>query len=183
MDSLTGTFLVASPHLTDSNFVKTAVLMLRHEEAGSLGVVVNRPGDKTVRQVWEMIEAAPCDNDQAVFQGGPVPGPLIAVHNASQLAEQEILPGLYMTMQRAAVDKLVRLSEPQFRLFSGNAGWAGGQLEGEIKVGGWLRCPATIRDVFSDPDDLWDRLAARIGLAIAAPQIDASQIPKDPRVN
>lgn len=183
MSSLTGHFLVASPHLTDPNFAKTAVLMLRHEEAGALGVIVNRPGGKTVREVWELIEAAPCDCDEPVYQGGPVPGPMIAVHTAQKLAEQEILPGLYTSMQRDTVDQLVRQDETHFRLFSGNSGWGGGQLEGELEVGGWLKWPAAVADVFSAPDDLWDRLTSKIGVSIAAPKIDPRQIPKDPRLN
>ncbi|MDC0937196.1 YqgE/AlgH family protein, partial [Pirellulales bacterium] len=155
MDSLAGHFLVASPHLTDPSFARTAILMLQHEDEGALGVIVNRVADKTVREVWEMIEADPCDCDEPIYQGGPVPGPLVAVHTSAELAEHEVLPGLFTSMQRDAVDIIVRRSDLQFRLFSGNSGWAGGQLEGELKVGGWLRWPASVEDIFSDPDDLW----------------------------
>lgn len=181
--SLAGNFLVASPYLTDPNFTKTAVLMLQHEEGGALGVVVNRPADKTVREVWEMIDADPCDSDAIIYQGGPVPGPLVAVHTHPDLAEHEVLPGLYTTIERDAVDQVVRHEAGQFRLFSGNSGWGSGQLEGELKVGGWLKWPASIEDVFSDPETLWERLTSKIGVSIIAPQIDPKRVPKDPRMN
>ena len=181
--SLAGHFLVASPHLTDPNFNKTAVLMLQHEEQGALGVIVNRPADKTVREVWEMIDADPCDCDDVIYQGGPVPGPLVAVHTLSKLAEHEVLPGLYTSIERDAVDQVVRQAKCQFRLFSGNSGWAGGQLEGELEVGGWLKWPASVDEFFSDPETLWDRLTSKIGVSILAPKIDPKQVPKDPRMN
>ena len=55
-----------------------------------------------------------------------------------------------------------------FRLFVGYAGWAGGQLDGELEAGGWLTTPATCADVFSNQDDLWNRVSRRIGLDILA---------------
>ena len=57
MKSLAGQFLVASPHLKDPNFSRTVVLMLQHEEQGALGVIINRPGDKTVddRAVYDLL--------------------------------------------------------------------------------------------------------------------------------
>ena len=50
--------------------------------------------------------------------------------------------------------RLVEQDQQPFRLFVGYAGWAGGQLESELEVGGWLTTPATCDDVFSEADDL-----------------------------
>src|SRR5689334_3280085 len=150
MNSLAGQFLVASPHLRDPNFARTVVLMLQHEEQGALGVVINRPGDKTVDEIWEMIDSTPPGCPELVYVGGPVPGPLIALHDQSRLGEREILPKLYMSMQKDAIDQLVKKQNANFRLFSGHSGWGGGQLEGELTVGGWLISPAEVTDVFGD---------------------------------
>ena len=38
-----GRFLVADAKLRDPNFVETVVLLLRYDEEGSMGVVMNRP--------------------------------------------------------------------------------------------------------------------------------------------
>src|SRR4029079_3302427 len=108
MKSLAGQFLVASPHLRDPNFAHSVVLMLPREEQGALGVVINRPGDKTVDEVWEMIGSEPCGCGQLVHVGGPVPGPLIALHDQKKHSEREILPKLYMSMQKDAIDAIVR---------------------------------------------------------------------------
>ena len=183
MTSLSGNFLVASPHLKDPNFVRTVVLMIQHGEQGALGVVLTRPGDKSVRQVWEMIEFPPVECDDQIFVGGPVSGPLIAVHTCPEGSDYEILPGLFVSTHNESVDSLVRNDEAAFRLFSGHAGWGGGQLEGELEVGGWLRTTATVDDVFSDYETLWQRVARRIGLEIIAPGVEAQHIPDDPSVN
>lgn len=43
VSSLTGRLLVATPALADPNFERAVVLLLDHDEEGSLGVVLNRP--------------------------------------------------------------------------------------------------------------------------------------------
>jgi putative transcriptional regulator len=183
MKSLAGQFLVASPHLRDPNFARSVVLMLQHEEQGALGVVLNRPGDKTVDEVWEMIDSEPCGSSELVHVGGPVPGPLIAIHNQSKFAEKEILPKVFMSMQKDSIDLVVRRTGAKFRLFSGHAGWGGGQLENEMRVGGWLTWPAQAVDVFSDPELLWKSVCEKIGRKIIAPNIPPERIPKDPGMN
>lgn len=183
MNSLAGHFLVASPHLRDPNFTRTVVLMLQHEEQGALGVVINRPGDKTVDDVWTMIESKPPGRHDVVFVGGPVPGPLIAIHDQRHLSEREILPRLYMSMQKDAIDELVKKEKANFRLFSGHSGWGGGQLEGELTVGGWLTTPADAADVFSDYETVWKTVCGRIGRRIIAPNIPEERLPIDPELN
>lgn len=183
MKSLAGQFLVASPHLQDPNFAKSVVLMLQHEEEGALGIVVNRPGDKTVDEVWELIGNEPCGCSEPVYVGGPVPGPLIAIHDQRQHAEKEVLPELYMSMQKDALDALVRNEGAKFRLFSGNSGWGGGQLENEMRVGGWLTWPASAIDVLADHEELWKSLCARISRKIVAGDIPPERLPENPEMN
>ncbi|MGW2110511.1 YqgE/AlgH family protein, partial [Streptomyces sp. NPDC001948] len=43
VSSLTGRLLVATPALADPNFDRAVVLLLDHDDEGSLGVVLNRP--------------------------------------------------------------------------------------------------------------------------------------------
>ena len=43
MESLQGYFLLASPHLSDGNFFRSVVFMLRHDDEGALGLVLTRP--------------------------------------------------------------------------------------------------------------------------------------------
>ncbi|RIK76942.1 MAG: YqgE/AlgH family protein [Planctomycetota bacterium] len=183
MKSLAGHFLVASPYLRDPNFAQSVVLMLQHEAQGALGVILNRPGDKTVDEVWKMIGGEPVGCDQFVHVGGPVPGPLIALHDQEELSEREILPQLFMSMHKDAIDVLVQREAARFRLFSGNSGWGGGQLENEMKAGGWLTSPASADLVFSDPEALWKTVCGDIGRRIMVPDLPPERLPKDPGLN
>ena len=181
--SLAGHFLVASRYLRDPNFAQSVVLMIHHDHQGAMGVVINRPSDKTVRDVWDMIGNDPCDRDDYIYVGGPVPGPLVALHRLEPFSDHEVLPGLYVSTQRDAVDKIVRKKGVPLRLCSGNAGWGSGQLEGEMEAGGWLSTRATVDDVFADHELIWKTVTQRIGLEIMAPDVDSEHVPPDPSLN
>ncbi|OEU97566.1 hypothetical protein AN217_06435 [Streptomyces qinglanensis] len=71
VSSLTGRLLVATPVLADPNFDRAVVLLLDHDEEGSLGVVLNRPTPVDVSDILEPW-AALAGEPGVVFQGGPV---------------------------------------------------------------------------------------------------------------
>lgn len=71
VSSLTGRLLVATPVLADPNFDRAVVLLLDHDEEGSLGVVLNRPTPVDVGDILEPW-AALTGEPGVVFQGGPV---------------------------------------------------------------------------------------------------------------
>jgi putative transcriptional regulator len=181
--SLTGHFLVASRYLRDPNFVRSVVLMIQHTNEGAMGVVINRPAEKTVSDVWEMIGNDPCDRDDLIYIGGPVPGPLVAVHTLEAFSEHQVLPGVYVSTHKDALDLMVRRKDLSLRLYTGNAGWGSGQLEGELEVGGWLTTEATREEIFADPQTVWKSVTERIGLEIMAPHIDEKLVPPDPSLN
>ena len=182
MESLAGSLLIASRHLRDPNFAQSVVLMVQHDEEGALGVVLNRPGDKAIADVWEDTGHEPSDNRQPIHVGGPVPGPLMAVHTIEELAQTEILSGVFFSTHKEALDYLVRQEQP-FRLFAGHAGWGGGQLEEEMEIGGWLTTDATKEDVFRDPATLWKDVTQRVGLQIIAPSVQSRHVPENPNWN
>jgi putative transcriptional regulator len=181
--TLAGNFLVASRYLRDPNFARAVVLMIHHNDEGAMGVVINRPSEKTVREVWEMIGNDPCDRDDSIFVGGPVPGPIIAVHAQEAFSEHQVLPGLFVSTHRDALDLIVRKKDQPMRLYSGHAGWGSGQLEGELEAGGWLSTRATKEDVFADHETIWKTVTQRIGLEIMAPDLDFEHVPPDPSMN
>ena len=181
--SLTGHFLVASRYLRDPNFARSVVLMIAHSDEGAMGVVINRPADKTIREVWEMIDYDACDRDDRIYIGGPVPGPLVAVHTLEPFSEREVLPGVFVATHRDALDLIVRREDVPLRLYSGHAGWGSGQLEGELEAGGWLTTEATKDDIFADHETIWKSVTQRIGLEIMAPDLDDKHVPPDPSFN
>jgi len=182
-DSLKGQLLIAVPQLGDSNFTRSVVLMLEHDDEGALGVVLNRPSNTSIGELWEHVCDEPCDCPQPVDLGGPVAGPLIALHEDSLLSESDILPGVFMATQKEMLEQLVHQSETAFRVFSGYAGWDAGQLEKELEAGGWLTRAAEGRIVFSQDQNLWKTVGREITDDVLQSALNINHIPDDPSLN
>ncbi|MHB0956039.1 MAG: YqgE/AlgH family protein [Pirellulaceae bacterium] len=183
MKSLQGHFLVASPHLADPNFFRSVVLMIQHDEEGAFGVVLNRPTNNTIADLWKLITELPCENRDPIHVGGPVAGPLIAIHSDVVHSEMEITQGVYFASSKDSIIEIVTKPRGPVRLFVGYSGWAAGQLDGELAAGGWLTEAATHEDIFSSQADLWNRVSRRIGLEILSPTIKHLRVPDDPSMN
>jgi putative transcriptional regulator len=183
MKSLQGQFLIASPHLADTNFYKGVVLMIKHDEEGALGLILNRPTENTVAEVWKLVSEKDVDCPEPIFFGGPVKGPLVALHKLKSAAEAEVLPGIYFAANKDKLQKLVRQSTKPFRFFVGYAGWSGGQLEAELSAGGWLTSKANKKLIFQPADDLWEQVTRTIGESILQKAIKPRHVPADPSLN
>lgn len=183
MRSLRGQLLVAVPGLPDQNFWRTVVLMIRHDEDGGFGLILNRPTSRTVAEIWNLIAKKPCDCDQTVHLGGPVPGTVLALHTMRSCSEDEILPGVYLATRLERLNRIVRHPDRPFRLYAGYSGWAAGQLEGELEQGGWLTLEASYDYVFGDPDTLWKKAAEAVGQQIVEPLLTRVRTPADPSQN
>lgn len=162
---LCGHYLIAGRRLRDPNFYKSVVLIVEHSSDGAMGLVVNRPSSVTVAHALSEHFHLP-ETDDVVYVGGPVePAALFVLHNAPDLdeAERPVVPGVYVGSSAAAFENVVRSaadgeeSSVQFRIFSGCAGWAPGQLEGELARGDWHIVPATAESLFDCcPYEMWD---------------------------
>ena len=183
VESLRAHLLVAVPQLPDTNFYRTVVLMIQHDEEGAFGVVLNRPSEVTIADIWEKVTSHPCDRADPINLGGPVQGPLLAVHTDVACAENEIMSGVYLASDRDYLEKLVQQRTHVFRIFSGYSGWGGGQLEGELEAGGWLTTPATRNYIFGNDEDLWKTVAQNIGREILFDKLNIRRAPRDPSMN
>lgn len=183
MLSLQGQFLIASPHLDDSNFVRAVLLMVQHDEEGAFGLILNREFEQPLSDVLSPDFGDEWNCERPVYVGGPVPGPLIAIHNCEEFAEQSVIPGVYLSARREAMDALIQEPFCELRVFHGYSGWGGGQLEDELEAGGWLVATASSEEVFSDTEELWSRIARRINLDILTGSTNLKHVPDDPSWN
>ncbi len=181
--SLTGNFLIAVPALADPNFFRTAVLLFQHSESGAAGVVINRRTNVKICDLGDEFASVADNDDRFVYAGGPVEGPVLAVHTSLVLAEMPIVTGLYLSSDKNNLIKLAAQRQDPCRFFANYSGWGDKQLESEIEAGGWLTAPASIEDVFqSDEEVLWQSLCEKVGRSIMlSPQ--AAQINQDPGNN
>jgi putative transcriptional regulator len=167
----------------DGNFFSSVVLMIKHDEEGAFGVVLNRPTANTVQDIWQMVGEEPTNCTHPIYLGGPVGGPLVALHRLKSCAEAEVMPGIYFAAHKDQLRKIVSQTKSAFRFFTGYAGWAGGQLEDEMEAGGWLTMPASKELVFYKQDDLWDHVASAIGAEVLGAAIKTRHVPDDPSLN
>jgi putative transcriptional regulator len=183
MAFLRGHLLIAAPRLVDPNFRRTVVLIILHDEQGAFGVVLNRPADSTLAELWEALGEPPCDRQQPVFVGGPVAGPVLALHSRAEDSEREVVPGVHFSAHKEQLDRIVRQTETPFLILTGYSGWGAGQLERELQDGGWMTLPATAADVFGDPEQLWAQAIQRVGRQITDPLLGRVPPPHDPSAN
>ena len=158
-----GTVLVASPALSDPNFMRTVVYLLDHNADGTLGLIINRPLDVGLGELWEGCPDE-LEEQQLCAEGGPVErhrGLLIHgfadVNDAYQLAE-----GIAVGGDPDELHARTRDDDGSHgpRLFLGHAGWGEGQLADEVAVGSWLVRSGNPLLLLNPrpPEDLWNEL-------------------------
>lgn len=185
MKSLKGHLLVATPELLDPNFHKTVVLMFEHNEQGAAGVVINRPIEATVSDIAEQVFQEHFEWEKSLSLGGPVSGPLMLLHSEADLADQEILPGVFSTIEADKVREILRRRADPCLIVANYAGWGPGQLESEIAQDSWITTPASPDLVFqADVSELWETVFEGKG---AQPNIlqmlRLKEVPDDPTLN
>ncbi|MEM9586275.1 MAG: YqgE/AlgH family protein [Planctomycetota bacterium] len=88
MTNVSGRLLIASPYLTDGNFLRSVVFMVRHDSEGAFGVSINRPTERRFRDLVELSSpVGMLRQDDHLFLGGPVGGPILALHAMAGLGE------------------------------------------------------------------------------------------------
>ncbi|MBX6316498.1 MAG: YqgE/AlgH family protein [Isosphaeraceae bacterium] len=186
MKSLKGHLLIAAPSLLDPNFVRTVLLMLEHNEEGAAGIILNRPTDAEVTQIISQVfpDQEEFEWDKAIHLGGPVPGPLMVIHTMADLADQEILDGVYSCIDATKVQEIIRRRAEPSLIVANYAGWGPGQLEAEMEQDSWLTLPASVEHIFwSEAGDLWDGIVKQIHSARLAQLLGIRHFPADPSVN
>ncbi len=162
--SLAGQLLIATPSMGDPRFERTVILMVRHDKDGAFGIVINRPiAERPFAELLGMLgdKDAPVAGTVRIFAGGPVQPELgFVVHSADYRAPQTIaIDGrVAVTSSREILRDIGGGRGPAKSLFAfGYAGWAPGQLEGELKQQSWVIAPAEQKLVFDeDRDKVWD---------------------------
>ncbi|MBI4238850.1 MAG: YqgE/AlgH family protein [Deltaproteobacteria bacterium] len=182
--------LIAMPQLADPNFHRTVVLLAEFRPGGSYGVVINRPLEQTLGAVQSNdVELAPQYQTAPLWFGGPVnPRQALLISNLRPGAEDELPEfddtssswtdsdadgagilllgnGLALANGKAMlVDYSCDLLGDIFKVVAGYAGWAGQQLDEELRAGSWLIAPMDKDLIFSAPDTMWDRALRTLGV-------------------
>jgi putative transcriptional regulator len=107
----------------------------------------------------------------------------MALHDSLALAEMQVVPGVFFSMQRQNIQALLERKNSICRIFTGYSGWGNGQLEGELEAGGWLSLAGSSELVFGEPDSLWRHVCEKIGTGIILPNRRNGSPPAAPEWN
>jgi putative transcriptional regulator len=144
-DNLTGQLLVATPEMRDPRFVETVIYIVKHDREGTFGLVINRPLAKGPLE--DLLKGFGIENPEAkgeiiIHYGGPVtPRAGFVLHSDDVLLEEsaKVANGIAMTSDPKLIEAMAQGKGPRQSLFiMGYAGWARGQLEGELMAGSWF---------------------------------------------
>lgn len=167
--TLAGQLLIAAPEMGDPRFSHTVILIVRHNADGAFGLVLNRPVEE--RSIASLLEAIGADSAGVagklpIYAGGPVdPRVGFVVHSADYRRPETLAVDAHVavTSSPEILRDLGRGKGPKKSLVTfGYAGWAPGQLEGELAHNDWYLAPEDPKLVFdADRDKLWDLAMAR----------------------
>lgn len=169
---LANQFLIALPGLGDPHFARSVVLLCQHDADGAMGVLVNRPSEYTLGEVFRQMGIA-CSDDELcgrrVLAGGPVhPERGFVLHGGERSWDSSlaVADDLYVTTSRDVLEAMANGEGPSRSVVAlGCAGWGAGQLEHELAENSWLTVPADREVLFDLPlDARWQSAAGRIGV-------------------
>jgi len=169
---LTDHFLIAMPSLGDPNFFRTVTYICTHTEEGAMGIIINRPMDVQLGEIFEHMEIEVSDetsNQVPVFEGGPVQRERGFVIHRPVGTWDAMLPinsHLGITTSRDIIAAIANGKGPSdFLVALGYAGWSAGQLEDEMAENAWLSTPADRHIIFDMPyEKRWEAAAKKIGI-------------------
>jgi putative transcriptional regulator len=174
--NLTNQFLIAMPGMGDGNFAGTVVYMCEHNDKGALGLVINRPIDINLKNLFEKVDLTLDREDLAstpVYFGGPVQTERGFVLHESLDTEGghynstlKIVEGLEMTTSRDVLEALSNGAGPRKVFITlGYSGWSAGQLEEELGRNGWLTVDAEPDIIFNTPvEQRYDKALSLLGI-------------------
>lgn len=156
------------PQLQDPNFEKSVVLMVEHNAAGSMGIVINRQSKLTIGELGrnQHLAVSQLRENQPICVGGPVdPYRGFVLHDSTEVEERtELLPGLFLSVTSEALAPLLQNDDATLRLCLGYAGWGAGQVERELELGSWLFTEASTEVALStESGQIWNRVIKGMG--------------------
>jgi len=164
-----GQLLVATPEMRDPRFAEAVIYMVKHNGAGAMGLVINRPLAKG--PVKDLLQGFGIENEDAkgeiiIHYGGPVSANIgFVLHSDDVMLDdsERVKDGIAMTVDPKLIEAMARGTGPRESLvLFGYAGWAPGQLEGELEAGAWHVVPADKTLVFSkEADKKWQQAMDR----------------------
>ena len=159
-----GMFLVARDGMPDPRFRESVILLVQHDGGGSGGLVINRPSRLGLGELFaDQPDFAGMSGQ--LYYGGPVsPSSLVVLTDAVEALPEESVPVIDKELYVTGILQMnswlsTQKKTPQYRVYTGYAGWGPGQLASEIARGDWRVLPGDVEAVFTEEvSSLWHNL-------------------------
>jgi len=164
----TGNILIASKSITDGIFNKTVILLTHYDQDGAAGLIINRPSKSSLKEA--IPDLVYDDKTRLLFIGGPVQRAVLSVLIKTKNDRKDltrVVGNIYHGLgSRRLIDNTGQYfssDSEDIRFYSGYAGWGKGQLEAEIKGGGWHTIDVNPEHLFDmDFDSMWEVLIQKV---------------------
>lgn len=160
-----GKVLIAEPGLMDVNFKRSVILLVEHNDKGSVGFVLNRILDFDLNELLPDFPSFPA----TISIGGPVgPNSIHFVHTLGNLIPNSVRvsDGLYWGGDFDSLKENIakgKATRRNIRFFVGYSGWGAGQLEDELKQYSWVVSELDLIQILASQDDLWRKAVLQLG--------------------
>ena len=179
-----GRILIAEPFQQDAYFQRSVILLVEHNDRGSLGFILNKQTELRVNTFFEDLAAC---TEMPIYLGGPVStNRLFFIHSLGK----ELIPNskpignsLYFDGDFTALRHYILEGNPiqnRVRFFLGYSGWDEGQLHREIKENAWAVARNSPHTIFeAEGDRYWKEAVGLLG----NDYLLWTTYPKDPNLN
>ena len=166
LNPVIGDVLISEPFMNDFYFRRSVILLIDHNEEGSLGVIFNK---RLTIPFNEIVQGFPEFNAD-VYLGGPVETDRIFfIHTVGEMIPDShlISNGLYWSGNINVLKSMIKMDliKPhEVRFYVGYAGWDGGQLRNELKANTWVVGRYTSQQLLRTmPGKMWSDFVKQIG--------------------
>jgi len=183
--SLKGHLLIATPSVQAPLFARSVVLMVEHTgDDGAKGIILNLPTTATMTDLAGKLFDEDFVWEKPLHLGGPVSGPLMVLHTEEQLADLEVVSGVYMALDATKSQHLISMEVEPSLVVANFSCWAPGQLEEELNNDVWLTIPADSAHIFlGGYDDLWRTTIGEVRADKLKDIVGLREVPEDPDLN
>jgi len=168
--------LVATPQFTDPDYRATVLLAVPIENGQHVGVIINRPTDRSLASLFPEHAPSKRVRDPVYFGGPMLRDAVFAVVHSEYTpgpGSIQMTSGLFLATRGSVVDHIIEQTPNAARYYVGYVAWRPGELRQEVDNGLWYVLDADPDLVFrKDPGRLWQDLLRRAE-AVTASAIDS----------
>jgi putative transcriptional regulator len=140
IDFKAGLIIKSTDALIGSIFEHTTILIVKHNNEGTTGFIINKPLHKSLHELIEFKHS----KLYPLMDGGPVDKDhLFVMHKRPDLITEgeQMHSGFYLGGNMEEVIEAINnkgVNEQEIQLFIGYCGWDEGELEAEVEEGSWV---------------------------------------------